>query len=236
MTGVVASYGPPRGRFRSHRGWPEPFRLFAVGVSTHFPPRSVPCAHFPCRPALQPSFLRLASPSQSPKAEVAAEEGVAQEGVAQEGERAVLAAEQQAAVPLVQRGVPVRQVVLRGRALLLHQERRPARERRLPPLPAERPEPARRRHPRLEGPAEVRFPAVRDLRLSARLGSRPARHPITCPQQERPQAFLAPQRRRAPPAVRQPCRQTPLQGERQRRLPLRAVGVAQPIGPWGAWT
>ena len=33
MTGVVALYGPPRGRFRSRRGWPEPFRLFAVGLS-----------------------------------------------------------------------------------------------------------------------------------------------------------------------------------------------------------
>ena len=32
MTGVVASYGP-RGRFCSRRGWPEPFRLFSVGVS-----------------------------------------------------------------------------------------------------------------------------------------------------------------------------------------------------------
>ena len=59
--------------------------------------------------------MRLASPSHSPKAEVAAEEGAAQEV-----ERAVLAAEQQAAVPLVLRGVPVRQVVLRGLALLLH--------------------------------------------------------------------------------------------------------------------
>ena len=90
------------------------------------PPRSVPCAHFPCTPASQPLFLRLASPSHSPKAEAEEEELVAQ---------AVLAAEQQGEVPLVLRGVPARQVVPRGLALLLHQGqgRRPAREWRLPP-------------------------------------------------------------------------------------------------------
>jgi hypothetical protein len=188
---------------------------------------------------LQPSFLRLAFPSRSPKAEVAAQEGAGQEVAAQAVERAVLGAEQQAAVPLVQRGVPVRQVVLRGPALLLHQGRRPAREQRLPPLLAERPEPEPRRHPRLEEPAEVRFPAARDRRLNARPASRPARHPITCPQRERPRAFLGPQRRRTPQAVRQLCRQPPLQGERSRHPPLRAAAAAQeaePTSPWGAWT
>jgi len=149
--------------------------------------------------------------------------------VVEQGAAAALGAEQPVQVP----------VVLRGLALLLHQGRRPAREWRLHPLPAERPEPAPRRHL-----GELRLPvipslAVRDLRLSVRLGSRPARHLITCPQRERPRAFLVPQRRRAPPAVRQPCRQPPLQGERSRHPPLRAAGAAQeaePTSPWGAWT
>ena len=192
------------------------------------PPRSVPCAHFPCTPASQPLFLPLASPSHSPKAQAAEEEV----------EQAVLAAGQQGEVPLVLRGVPARQVVPRGLALLLPQPPRPAREWRLPPLPAERPEPAPRRHPRREGPAEVRFPVGRDLPLSARLGSRPARHPITCRPRGPPRAFPARQRRRARPAVRQPCPQARLPDEMQRRPALRAAGEArgaQPIGPWGAW-
>jgi hypothetical protein len=153
----------------------------------------------------------------------------------------VLAAEQQGEVPLVLRGVPARQVVPRGLALLLPQLRQPARERRLPPLLAERREPAPRHLPRLEGLEglqEVRFPAVRDLHLRARLGGRPAHHPITCQPRERPLAFLMRQRRRARPVVRQPCPQARLPEEMQRRLALRVVGEAQeaqPIGLWGAW-
>jgi hypothetical protein len=191
------------------------------------PPRSVPCAHFPCTPASQPLFLPLASPSHSPKAEEA-----------ELVEQAVLVAEQQGEVPLVLLGVPARRVVPRGLALLLPQPPRPAREQRLPPLPAERREPAPRRLPRREGLQEVPFPVVRDLPLSARLGSRPARHPITCRARERPRAFPAPQCRRARPAVRQPCPRARLPEEMQRRPALRAAGEAQeaqPIGPWGAW-